>query len=128
MTSMRRTIEQERSKQAWADVQTIKAKNDTVKKDYNSLVKRAPVLILTNGLGQTLAFLKAKAKDHHIDLFRHLSGWVCQRVPESGNDLLHQIIQGDSALLRRATREALAYLQWLKRFAEAELPSGEEEG
>ena len=35
-------------------------------------------------------------------------------------DLLERIVKGNSDFLRRATDEVLAYLVWLKRFAEAE--------
>jgi CRISPR-associated protein Cmr5 len=35
------------------------------------------------------------------------------------------VLQNDSASYRRATVEALAFLTWLKRFAEAELPAEE---
>jgi CRISPR-associated protein Cmr5 len=33
------------------------------------------------------------------------------------------VLQNDSAAYRRATIESLAFLTWLKRFAEAELPT-----
>lgn len=90
------------------------------------------MLVLTNGLGQTLAFLKAKGKNNqqneHTVLFRHLSTWTMRQVaPSVSNpDLLEWLLMNDSVAYRRATTEALAYLAWLKRFAEAELPTEEE--
>jgi CRISPR-associated protein Cmr5 len=89
------------------------------------------MLVLTNGLGQTLAFLKAKGKndpaDEHTVLFCHLSSWVLSQVASSttasNGDLLQWVLQNDSAAYRRATIESLAFLTWLKRFAEAELPT-----
>lgn len=103
------------------------------KKNYSSLARKAPMLVLTNGLGQTLAFLKAKGKndpgDEHTVLFRHLSEWVLNQVApgttSSNGDLLEWVLDHDSAAYRRATTEALAFLTWLKRFAEAELPTEE---
>jgi len=103
------------------------------KKGYSSLARKVPMLVLTNGLGQTLAFLKAKGKndpaDEHTVLFSHLSKWVLDQVApgmSSGNDdLLQWVLRNDSAAYRRATTEALAFLNWLKRFAEAELPAEE---
>jgi CRISPR-associated protein Cmr5 len=103
------------------------------KKGYSSLARKVPMLVLTNGLGQTLAFLKAKGKndpaDEHTVLFRHLSRWVLSQVapssPATNGDLLQWVLQNDSAAYRRATTEALAFLTWLKRFAEAELPTEE---
>ncbi|MDT7879139.1 MAG: type III-B CRISPR module-associated protein Cmr5 [Candidatus Caldarchaeales archaeon] len=101
------------------------------KKGYGSLARKIPMLVLTNGLGQTLAFLKAKGKndpaDEHTVLFRHLSSWVLSQVDPSAaasnGDLLRWVLQNDSAAYRRATMEALAFLTWLERFAEAELPT-----
>jgi len=52
--------EQQRAKRAWELVSIIP---DGEKMDkYASLAKNAPVMILTNGLGQTLAFLISKSK------------------------------------------------------------------
>jgi CRISPR-associated protein Cmr5 len=43
-----------------------------------------------------------------------------QKVDEQG-DLMRWITQTDSRRYRHATVEALAFLGWLKRFAQAEL-------
>ncbi len=103
---------------------------DQWKGKYGSLVRKMPSYILTNGLGQTLAFLKAKGRNEpdseHEILYCHLSKWLRERLGING-DVLHWITVTDSHQYRRATMEALAFLQWLKRFAEAELPKGREE-
>lgn len=98
---------------------------------YGSVVRRLPSYILTNGLGQTLAFLKAKGKgepgDEHEILYQHLANWLKKQLKVS-SDLLDWIVStANSQQYRLATMEALALLQWLKRFAEAELPKGGEE-
>jgi CRISPR-associated protein Cmr5 len=104
---------------------------NTWRKEYGSLARKVPMLVLTNGLGQTLAFLRAKGKDdasdEHNVLFRHLSAWTMGQVASSASNqnLLDWVLNNDSAAYRRATTEALAYLMWLKRFAEAELPTEE---
>lgn len=100
------------------------------KREYGSLARKVPSLILTNGLGQTLAFLKAKGKgdpsDEHEVLYQHISNWLKQRL-RLEDDLLEWIVNSaNSQQYRIATMEALALLQWLKRFAEAILPKGEE--
>jgi CRISPR-associated protein Cmr5 len=131
--SLQRTLAQERAQQAWACVQEVTNKPQEFKKKYGSLARKVPMLVLTNGLGQTLAFLKAKGKndpaDEHTVLFRHLSSWVLSQVASSttanNGDLLQWVLQNDSAAYRRATIESLAFLTWLKRFAEAELPTEE---
>jgi len=131
--SLPKTLEQQRATRAWECVDEVTSKSQDFKKKYGSLARKVPTLILTNGLGQTLAFLKAKGKndpaDEHTVLFRHLSRWVLSQVapssPATNGDLLQWVLQNGSASYRRATVEALAFLTWLKRFAEAELPAEE---
>jgi len=57
----RQTLEQERAKRAWKCIREVKGKKYADK--YGSLACKAPSLVQTNGLGQTLAFLLSKAKD-----------------------------------------------------------------
>ncbi|MGB9661670.1 MAG: type III-B CRISPR module-associated protein Cmr5 [Moorellaceae bacterium] len=138
--SLQQTLEQKRAKKAWEDVQSVTARPDDFKKKYGSLARRVPMLVLTNGLGQTLAFLLSKAKINeapqkrsadaqaHGELFHHLSDWTMTQVApdEKGRDLMVWVLNSNSDAYRRATAEALAYLTWLKRFAEAELPTEED--
>lgn len=127
----RQTTEQERAQSAWANVENIAGKS--YNKVYGSQARGLPAMIQTNGLGQTLAFLKAKGKNEdnaYKALYSHLSQWTFARLtggaadqPLSGGrttgDLLEYLIHRDSAVYRRATSEALAYALWLRRFAEA---------
>jgi CRISPR-associated protein Cmr5 len=129
MPSALRTLEQERAKHAWDCVQEVKDK--PFAGDYRTIAVRVPSLIVTNGLGQTLAFLKAKGKgepgNEHEVLYRHLADWVVRKVNADGDLLSWLVNTATSQQYRLATMEALALLQWLKRFAEAELPKGREE-
>ena len=86
------------------------------------------------GLGQALAFERAKAKPKNekkvnpglVLLLEHLGGWVLPRLdpavtaPVSDDALLQAILDNDATFLRRATLEAMAWLEWVNRFAEAE--------
>ncbi|HQU45167.1 MAG TPA: type III-B CRISPR module-associated protein Cmr5, partial [Pirellulales bacterium] len=87
-----------------------------------------PTRIMAAGLGQALAFLKAK--DYAPGLLVELTDWVKQRIPPREGEpveLIERIVKGESDFLRRATDEVLAYLVWLNRFAEAEgLTEGDE--
>jgi CRISPR-associated protein Cmr5 len=129
MPSALRTLEQERAKHAWDCVREVKDK--PFAGDYRAIAVKVPSLILTNGLGQTLAFLKAKGKgdpgNEHEVLYRHLADWVSEKVNADGDLLSWLVNTATSQQYRLATMEALALLQWLKRFAEAELPKGREE-
>jgi CRISPR-associated protein Cmr5 len=124
--SLLQTKEQERAASAWTNVEgVLKA----YQKQYGSVVKKMPMLILTNGLGATLAFLLAKSTPKegkepsnenraHEAACKHLSGWVMSQL-QPGGKLMDWVRKNSSADSRRATPEALAYLNWLKRFVEA---------
>lgn len=96
---------------------------------YGRQAQRLPTMIQTNGLGQTSAFLRAKGKgqpdSEHQAVYSDLSMWVTKQMGWANSDLLLKILESDSAIYRRATAEALAFALWLRRFAEAELPSEE---
>jgi CRISPR-associated protein Cmr5 len=126
------TLDQRRASHAWDVVQRAKQKqalhrNQDPKK-FGGQAKKIPTRIMAAGLGQALAFLKAK--DYAPGLLAELTEWIGMRIPSrpgEPKELLERIIKGDSDFLRRATDEVLAYLLWLNRFAEAEgLTEGEE--
>ena len=119
------TLDQQRAAHAWRVVQAAKQKTGVHAKqnfeEFRGQAKKLPVRIMASGLGQALAFLKAKG--YAPGLIDALSNWVAQRMGPDKNtptDLLERIIGGNADFLRRATDEVLAYLQWLNRFAEAE--------
>ncbi|HRE46691.1 MAG TPA: type III-B CRISPR module-associated protein Cmr5 [Aggregatilineales bacterium] len=113
--SNQQTLQQKRAAQAWKDVQSAKKI-----KEYPSLVKGFAANVQRDGLGASLAFLQAKGKDEHNALNRHLSSWVLKELGWQGQTLLETLLTKNTADYRRATAEVLAYLLWLKRFAEGQ--------
>lgn len=101
---------------------------------YQSYVKSLPATILNCGLGQAAAMLLSSAKlgktgrneDNRAyeTLYNHLSDWLCRDDP-NGNapypkgDLMEAIVGNDQEQYMHAQVEALAYLEWLKKFAVA---------
>jgi CRISPR-associated protein Cmr5 len=119
--SRQRSLEQERAKAAWARVLAAKGQSHAGK--YGQLARSAAADIQANGLGQTLAFWNAKGEAHHRALLNDVSNWVKSQFRFSDETLLAWITNtADTDGYRRATAEAIAFLIWLKRFAEAELP------
>ncbi|MBC7248559.1 MAG: type III-B CRISPR module-associated protein Cmr5 [Actinobacteria bacterium] len=121
-----KTLEQGRASEAYGYVTgAVKQLGDKAK-DYKSYVKKLPVMIKTNGLGQTLAFVKSKrskdeGKNAYDMIYEQLGDWLrkCPNsVIQSGNDLVKSIIDLDSKDYRVATAEALSLLNWLRRFAD----------
>lgn len=120
--SQQQTKEQQRAKAAWQAASEIKSKGKVNREGYSTQAKSFPMLVLTNGLGQALAFLRAKGKAEHRDYYRHMSTWVTGEIFNTSDEqLLERLLDNNSNIYRRATTEALAFAAWLKRFAEAEL-------
>ena len=122
-TSQQLRSEQQRAAHAWKKIDDIQNDTGIDQKQYGSLVRGLPAMLQSNGLGQTLAFLKAKAKGDlrsvHMILYNHLAEWVGKCVNSQG-DLLGWVITQRSDTYRRATTEAITYALWLRRFAEAQ--------
>ncbi len=115
--SRRQTVEQRRAAQAWNDIQSV----EKDQKEYGSLVRGFAAMIQQDGLGPALAFLEAKGKGHHKALHEHLSAWVLPQMEAANHkNLLKWLLTQDSVTYRHAATETLAYLAWLKRFAEAQ--------
>lgn len=129
----RQNIEQQRGKQAWDDILEMKKLGDKEQKEYRSWARGLNAMIQINGLGPTLGFLKAKGqakRNAYFYLLGHLTHWMHSHfdlaiTDSNGNEndgLLRWITNtASSADYRRATTECLAYGNWLRRFAEAEL-------
>lgn len=117
--SNQRTLEQQRAAQSWEYVAQVKGRNFAEK--YGKLARSAAADIQVNGLGQTLAFWKAKKEEHHLKLFEHISAWVTGQMKVNGDLLIWITKTATTDEYRRATAETIAFLAWVKRFAEAEL-------
>lgn len=132
-TLNRKTLEQKRAKSAWDEIQEIK--KESFQSEYASWAKKLPVLVLTNGLGQTLAFLKSKSNGDSRTakaqgrLLETLNGWLLTpptfKWENNNPDILQRIVESSSDTYRLATMEALAFLNWLRRFAEGYLEKNE---
>lgn len=123
---MLRSLEQDRARAAWQFVCEVKGKN--YQKEYRAYIRRAPTLILSNGLGNALAFCRAKGGDAYTKVYEHINRWFKTRH-KSEDDILQWIISEETSSLEvfRETKEVLLLLNWMKRFVEAELGDKERE-
>ena len=122
------TLAQRRAHHAWLAVGRVRDKTEA--SEYAREAKRLPVQIMTSGLGHAVAFMHAKDKSGAARqrLACDLAQWLLEErqladghIPADGKALIDAIVKRDSDFLRQATDEALKYLQWLTRFAEAEI-------
>lgn len=123
--TQQQTLQQKRAAHAWDCIEKVPT---GIQKKYGSLVRGLPALVQSDGLGQMLAFLKAvdgrsknKGNTPEIESYRHISAWASHKdsALDAQGDLLEWLLKQSTTEYRRATAETLAYLSWLKRFAEA---------
>lgn len=97
------------------------------------VVKKLPALIMGNGLlaAGAFAFAKGDAEGWYLcfeHLARHLAHAEIAIVPETANNLRSLMDylskDADSATLKLATDEALAWLAFAKRFVKKAKPEG----
>lgn len=125
-----KTLEQARAKFAYDKAKAVANEGGKKAKEYKSYAKKLPMMIKTNGLGASLSFVlsKSKNKEGHLTtwgkLYEDLNSWL--RTPHKkwllGNnppaDLSEAVINLESQEYRALTVEVLAFLNWLRRFAE----------
>jgi CRISPR-associated protein Cmr5 len=110
-------------------------------KNYKSYAKKVPMLVKSNGLGATFAFIlskKGKEKDrvqpgqrnnpkNAYDLiYKQTAEWINTKYPFQG-DFSQFIITQNSNEYRAVTNEVISLFTWLRRFAEG-LIEGEDDG
>ena len=125
-----RSMDQERAEFALTKIQAILGGPDTSQKvEVRRYLNNLPALIRMNGLGQALAFFRMKGEGTaHEAIYRMVGAWLCDasskgRIFSESADVLTSITQSDMAHYMAAQNEALALLQWLKKFAVALLPN-----
>ncbi|KKM12002.1 CRISPR-associated protein Cmr5 [Clostridiales bacterium PH28_bin88] len=129
---MQRALQQLRAADALRRVKEMESQDDDQQEKYVSYVNGLPATILINGLGQAAATLLSAAKgiksDPHYFLYRHLQLWLCREEKEApyagAGDLMQAIVDGERGTYQRAQVEALAWLEWVKKFANAYLKKG----
>ena len=115
------TMEQQRAKHVWECLNRV---NTAQRKEYLTCVKSLPATVLMAGLGQAAAMLAAKGGAQLV-VYTALESWLCRKddiAPFSGgNGLLPSIMNCSRDEDLAAQREALLWLEWLKKLAVARL-------
>lgn len=116
-----RTYEQKRAAHALKEIKNLKGKES---EHFTSYVSALPASIVMNGLGQAMAFERSNKNDNgHRDLYKIIERWLCGEsgVFNQESDLMDAITKNGQNDYLRAQAEALAYLDWLKKFSRAYL-------
>ena len=80
----KKTLEQRRAEHAWKAVQAVKKANEKGFPKFHGQAKKLPVRIIASGLGQALAFLKAKK--YAPDLLCELGDWILDKRLNPGSN------------------------------------------
>lgn len=127
--STRRSIEKERMKFAYDYVNGKELRAEAAKK-FESYVQKVPAFILTNGLGNTMAFLTTKNDEQWRNVKEVVANWLWRvegpvksrfQSPPSFIDILDKLKDDDFEDIeyRAVMVEVLALFNWLRRFAKA---------
>lgn len=131
-------LEQARASFAYQRAKAATEQQGKSPKEYKSYAKKLPMMIKTNGLGAALAFAFSKSKDKKGRvtswglIYNDVQSWLNQDQKKFllGNhvekELANAVIELESPEYRAVTVEVLAFLNWLRRFAEG-LIEGEAE-
>ncbi|MEF3191397.1 MAG: type III-B CRISPR module-associated protein Cmr5 [Campylobacterales bacterium] len=112
-----KTIDQLRAAHALKHIKNLQCDRSKVVSYASSL----PTMLLTNGLGQTVAFCMGKSEQEYKELIRMLDDWLRSpgRPYAGSKSLLDAITEHDMKRYMLAQTEALAYLTWVKKLAKA---------
>lgn len=118
------TMQQQRAKFALERVREVTVDKH---KEYKSYASALPFMIHANGLGQAAAFYRSKGTtDTHYLLYKLLSDWLTRKNQpfHKHNDLLDGITQESMPVYLAAQAEAMVFMDWVKKFANAFMDSG----
>lgn len=136
--TLAQTLEQKRARYALAAIRayTVDGVPEEDARKYATLVRSLPAMVLSNGLGQALAYLLADAERDRgkpsYKLYDQLQSWLVggrddayrERVFGTGQ-LIDVLMEGSRGEYQRAEAGALRLLAWMRKFADAYLPKGE---
>lgn len=133
--NMTQTIQQQRAKYALDFVTALTEQhkfNKEQQKNFISYASSLPAMIHTNGLGQAMAFHKAKGSDKgfaetedkkrsYNALYKIVSDWLCQKpqIYQNHKNVLEGVARENMQSYQLAQVEALALMSWVKKFAKA---------
>lgn len=141
-----KTLEQRRAAYAWNKLEELLGKpvvhsnrsaggkGGTEASRVVVYLQRLPAMVLTNGLGQTLAFLLSRSEgvtqDPAYVVFDVIAEWLVDHrrfYDGERRRLLAALMEGDRGTYRLAQYETWELLSWLKSFAQAYDPSANSE-
>jgi CRISPR-associated protein Cmr5 len=123
MMEKKQTKQQRRAQFA---LENLSKTNNGVDEKIANFIVGTPTMILTNGLGQTLAFLLSKKNDKEKQVFLIIKKWLCETMNKqfgvdsvSDIDFIRKFNKLSQQEYLDAQHETLKLLEWFKRYARA---------
>ncbi len=115
-------IEKARMEKAFSEVEKITSYKTI--KEFESYVNKLPAFIMTNGLGNTFAYIAGQSKDTWKKVIEAIENWLKSdysgfKEEFNNKNFLSVIVKMKGDHMRALTQEVLAYLNWLRKFAKA---------
>lgn len=127
MASKIKNTSQQRARFAYQQVEQVNAwegkESDTAKKEFKSHVKDIPMMIRTNGLAATYAFVFSKrSKKDYAAILSLTEEWLVKNkglfATDEKKEFYQNLIELDQYRYRMAAREVMSLFTWLKRYAD----------
>jgi CRISPR-associated protein Cmr5 len=115
-----RTLAQQRSQFALEKLAALRVDKDQFTREVTSF----PSLVLQNGFGQAMAFNLSKEVKEKAEIVALIRQWLVSRrklEAKDNREFLLQLSKMPVTDYLAAQREALAFIEWVKRFANAGL-------
>ncbi|MBS6645728.1 MAG: type III-B CRISPR module-associated protein Cmr5 [Clostridiaceae bacterium] len=129
---MSRDIHNSMAQFAFSKVSEIckKNKGDKGDKEFRSLARSLPSWIQINGLATAAVYLFSKKVNGNAyeKMYNILNEWFKNkdcRISLGDKDLVEEIVNLDSVTYRLCVNETMNLCQWIKRFAEGMIESGD---
>lgn len=129
--TVRQKVENGRAAFAFEVVKKFKdrfANEPQTLKEYRSYVKKMPAIIQVNGIGQAMAFYYSQRNKSvaYKQVYDDLSKWIEQSMngvvdsyrQKEGEPFIEILVKMISDDYRLVTMEALAMLNWMRRFVD----------
>lgn len=128
--TMTKSLEQDEACHALKAIQSLQDGSLENQRDYLTQITRLPAMVLSNGLGHSMAFLlakdeKSKSSVYYV-LFKHIADWLTEQgVYPAEGDIMRHMMEGNMTQYIEAQSYVMRILTWLVRFAKAYLSSEE---
>jgi CRISPR-associated protein Cmr5 len=117
MQQTQQTLSQQRATRALELLGKVKEQGRD-REPFSQFCKSFPTMVLRNGLGQSLAFIKSKPDKKYENMYTTLNAWLITMglVKE---DTFREIHTMDSMKYVQTQTESIRFLEWIKRYENA---------